>query len=456
MPNTFDRLQFTRDWNNPSDFPTYEENEQKVRADLQALHDEVRDYINDTLIPGIEGIAAPGTGDMRTAVYDTEGKRRDVFKYAEEKAASALFDSKVYMDAKAVSVLSDAKAYTNRTVSNPNLLENGDFRDPDDYKGGYVVLAGEPIYHDAALSSLIANLAYPCPVVERTATYCKIRDAQFPDSYYYTAASAAVRGYVGAGYTIDRWKTFGDNGVITLDTSGITLRGSVSATYLGQLVSIPQNYVGKEYTFSVLYTNNVFATASGVLDENNPIYLTNAPGGWDSVTVSADGCIAQFGANTGIDKTVIAAKLELGSTQTLAHQEPDGNWVLNDFPVDKRAAKIQTGSYIGTGTLGENNPNSVTFNFVPKHFQLLAQKVVDRFGYVTWTPIHSNVMNAEWLTTAYTNALSVVGSDGSTTTYGKRSEDGKTLYWYVEPGTYSSASTQFNTANTTYYWVAFG
>lgn len=28
--------------------------------------------------------------------------------------------------------------------------------------------------------------------------------------------------------------------------------------------------------------------------------------------------------------------------------------------------KIATGSYVGTGTYGANNPNSLTFNFVPK------------------------------------------------------------------------------------------
>lgn len=30
--------------------------------------------------------------------------------------------------------------------------------------------------------------------------------------------------------------------------------------------------------------------------------------------------------------TILAAKLELGSQQTLAHQDADGNWVLNEIP----------------------------------------------------------------------------------------------------------------------------
>ena len=49
----FDKLQFTKNWNNPDDFPTVELSEEKVRADMQLLHDEVKNYINDTLIPAV-------------------------------------------------------------------------------------------------------------------------------------------------------------------------------------------------------------------------------------------------------------------------------------------------------------------------------------------------------------------------------------------------------------------
>lgn len=49
----FDKLQFTKNWNNPDDFPTVELSEEKVRADMQLLHDEVKRYLNDTLIPAV-------------------------------------------------------------------------------------------------------------------------------------------------------------------------------------------------------------------------------------------------------------------------------------------------------------------------------------------------------------------------------------------------------------------
>lgn len=49
----FDKFQFTKNWNNPDDFPTVELSEEKVRADMQLLHDEVKNYLNDTLIPAV-------------------------------------------------------------------------------------------------------------------------------------------------------------------------------------------------------------------------------------------------------------------------------------------------------------------------------------------------------------------------------------------------------------------
>ena len=39
----FERLNFTKSWENPADFPTYEPDENRVRADVQCLHNEARD-----------------------------------------------------------------------------------------------------------------------------------------------------------------------------------------------------------------------------------------------------------------------------------------------------------------------------------------------------------------------------------------------------------------------------
>ena len=50
------KLEFSRDWRNPTDFPTYQDDETQVRADQQALFEEVKDYVNNDLIPDIESV----------------------------------------------------------------------------------------------------------------------------------------------------------------------------------------------------------------------------------------------------------------------------------------------------------------------------------------------------------------------------------------------------------------
>jgi hypothetical protein len=49
----FPLLSFTKNWENPSDYPTIETDEQKVRQDMQSLHDEVKNFLNNELIPRV-------------------------------------------------------------------------------------------------------------------------------------------------------------------------------------------------------------------------------------------------------------------------------------------------------------------------------------------------------------------------------------------------------------------
>lgn len=48
------KFNFTKSWRNAVDFPTIEESEERVRDDLQILHDEVRDFINGPLADKIK------------------------------------------------------------------------------------------------------------------------------------------------------------------------------------------------------------------------------------------------------------------------------------------------------------------------------------------------------------------------------------------------------------------
>ena len=119
------------------------------------------------------------------------------------------------------------------------------------------------------------------------------------DNWYFASPvnQRNVSGTIDAvGYFLDRWKLV--SGSVTIGSNGITLNGTIA--------QILETAVGTDVTASALTTEGV-AVASY---DNN------------SKTISL----------TGTGQTFVAAKLELGSQQTLAHQDADGNWVLNEIP----------------------------------------------------------------------------------------------------------------------------
>ena len=94
--------------------------------------------------------------------------------------------------------------------------------------------------------------------------------------------------------------------------------------------------------------------------------------------------------------------------------------------------KIETGSYVGTGTYGSSNPNSLTFSFVPK-FLMIARNNDTNYGLLL-----NN--NGFYIRTSATSLyrLYVTTSDN-------------TIYWYSTEGT----ANQLNYSDT-YYYVAIG
>lgn len=75
----FPLLSFTKNWENPDDYPTIETDEQKVRQDLQSLHDEVKDFLNNELIPRViaEDATVEGWEAQETARTEAETARSE-------------------------------------------------------------------------------------------------------------------------------------------------------------------------------------------------------------------------------------------------------------------------------------------------------------------------------------------------------------------------------------------
>lgn len=149
---------------------------------------------------------------------------------------------------------------------------------------------------------------------------------------WYFANPVNQRGqteYTEEGYTIDRWKKT-SSPVISLTDNGLRLRSSADYHYITQLIE--KNLNGRSVTLSALFSDGTLLWGSKNVDENtDEVFAKN---GWHfSVYLTGgDTCIRILNSSSSADITIVAIKLELGSTQTLAHQDADGNWVLNEIP----------------------------------------------------------------------------------------------------------------------------
>lgn len=164
-------------------------------------------------------------------------------------------------------------------------------------------------------------------------------------------------GYTGIGYGIDRWKTINTSSAYTLGGDGLTFTSK--NLRFDQLLENPGALIGKTVTFSALIMSNNAAanTALAALVNGNAVNTKSIPAGavgcFSTTFQVAEGFegvrIYTTSGFTG-DVTVAAVKLELGTQQTLAHQE-NGNWVLNEIPnYAEELAKCQR-YYIKYGAL---------------------------------------------------------------------------------------------------------
>lgn len=102
---------------------------------------------------------------------------------------------------------------------------------------------------------------------------------------------------------------------------------------------------------------------------------------------------------------------------------------------------IETGSYVGTGTYGSGNPNTLTFRFEPKFVHIQA----------------GNIGKED--SSGFKFAFFVLGTKGFSIGPGSANElynlnakfDGNTLSWYL-----GNAAQQLNTKNANYFFIALG
>lgn len=117
-------------------------------------------------------------------------------------------------------------------------------------------------------------------------------------------------------------------------------------------------------------------------------------------------------------------------------------------------ARIVVGSYVGTGTAGSANPTTITFPFAPKLVIFLGESS----NGTSWSPMLGDgdaiFVPMDFLSTSYCKQNPPwLGSSNYDKAYSKKSEDGRTLSWYL---TINIASSQLNESGRTYWYAALG
>ena len=172
--------------------------------------------------------------------------------------------------------------------------------------------------------------------------------------------------YTGGGYTIDRWR-IGHDGTFTVNVSdtGVSLVAGNDGSWKNfyEVIETSKLIVGMTYTFSFLAEDNggvrqiYIADYGSVFDGDKGMYTI-------TFTAKETTRNQDFGLQTNVGKTSvpIAAKLELGDTQTLAHKE-NGVWVLNEIP--DYGEQLRRCTYYAEKVESEDTPAITNSTFVP-------------------------------------------------------------------------------------------
>ena len=216
--------------------------------------------------------------------------------------------------------------------TNPNLLDNWYFGNPVNQRNGYYIPAGVKYNTLSWTEAGTTDKAYPVigyigqdPLITVNGT-----------NYIIVGKSVQVPGYCAAGYTVDRW--FLEHPYnLKIDATGLHFTPSNSDSYTNLIQKIPvekwTTLNGKTITVSALTSDGKLLYKSGTwTPESGPVVR------FDNFEFSSTAFVNvpsyQLGrlyVYAGKSADVLAVKVELGDTQTLAHKEKE-KWVLNEIP----------------------------------------------------------------------------------------------------------------------------
>lgn len=462
------RLTFTRNWENSMDFPTHEVSEAQVRKDMQALHDEVKDFINDEVIADLVRL---GVGEIARA---PEGAG---FKYIR------LNRDRVF------EVSDDGVIWTATSSSGGHLIlnESGKTmpqRSRIKFVGSTVTDDGENLVVEYADDgSLDRHMddhdAHPTLGPSAFAKHTwgvysgskpEINETPLTRVSFTTSSTS---GYVHYGWAYSdsiEMKVL-PSGEVRIELAGdVKIRDVYNEASTSDTKEYTDLFRGKYCTCRYWPGYIVYIPVDATFD-----YTTDA-------TKYVNGNAHGSGAwRTYVDKAVLIEPTvkQLTFEQYVQNYDDgaypkegyqDGFWYsyrANMRTLVDHPTRLAYGSYVGTGLSGQNGTVSLSFDFAPQVLMIFSSSGTMFPGnQMVYDTTYCNVPAIGFpqaLTTEFNGGLFISDSYR----YGlqaKRSADGKTISWYhpygyyneeVDHTFYSYGEYALNDART-YYYVAIG
>lgn len=156
--------------------------------------------------------------------------------------------------------------------------------------------------------------------------------------YFRNPVNQRRQSSYSSDYTIDRWKIV-TGGTVTLTSSGLSYTRTASSNGLVQFMT-PSRVAGRTITASLLLGDGTMMRASAAIP-STPVaytyYINKTEGNVNLLYYLNGSSQFTYQISTTNDSAIVlqAVKLELGTEQTLCHNEgTDANlvWVLNEIP----------------------------------------------------------------------------------------------------------------------------
>lgn len=150
----------------------------------------------------------------------------------------------------------------------------------------------------------------------------------------------------GLSYHLDRWRGDRINLALTDDGLSFAWTSGINNGFISQPIEI-ERVAGNSVTLSAIIDGELHAYTYEVPQTETDLesLVTNdirLDFEWRPSQGIAAMVIRNFSHTA---KVIKAAKFELGTQQTLAHQDADGNWVLNDPPPNKALELVKCQRY---------------------------------------------------------------------------------------------------------------